>query len=615
MVQPKRLALLVFLAATAPRFCRRDTLTAMFWPELDGERARGALRQAIYFLRSVLGEGVIITRGDELGIDEAKLSYDVRALEHSSQSGDGKETLALHGGGYLQGFHVADVAPELEQWIDAERSRLQTLAFRAARDLANECEARNDYPDAIEWARRCVALQPDDEPAARRLIALLDRTGDRAGALQAYETFAARLSAEQEVEPSIETRHLVDAVRQREVPTNAVVVAPTERAASVYPLEPKRLAPTLPSSARSGSRARRWYAAAAVAASVAAVLAMRAWRARAPERTTAAAERPTSASPVARELYALGFRQWESRSDSSLRRAVDYYSQAIEKDPKYAAAYAGLAAAYAYLGTGNYSDFEPREAGIRAKAAAQRAITLDDSLADAHAVLGFVRMLYDYDFTGADAAFQRALALDPTNTRTLQLYSIFLDWMGRFDEAVEKARSAVTLDRRSVSISTEFARALFFAKRYDEALTELERAKTLDSTFSRIYLTAGEIYAMKRQYSRAIAELSRDAGTPGRPPRTQAFLGLVLARAGQRARAERILEDLKARARVGGVGAFDVATVYIGLGDYDQAFLWLDRAYDDRSLRPFIMDPTFEDVRRDPRMTVLFNRIGLRPPR
>jgi tetratricopeptide (TPR) repeat protein len=188
-------------------------------------------------------------------------------------------------------------------------------------------------------------------------------------------------------------------------------------------------------------------------------------------------------------------------------------------------------------------------------------------------------------------------------------------WVGRYEDAISEARRAALLDPRSVSMSTELARALFFAKRYDEALAELERARALDSTYSRIYLTAGEIYAMKGDYPRAILELSRDARAPGRPPRVHSLLGLVLARAGHRTRALQILEDLKARARVGGVGAFDVAIVYVGLGDYDQAFIWLDRSYDDRSLRPFIMDPTFEEVRRDPRMVALFNRIGLKLPR
>ena len=606
VVQPKRFALLVFLADAAPRFCRRDTLMAMFWPELDTDRARGALRQALYFLRGALDEGVVIARGEEVAINADLLRYDVRALERAARDGDGALAVALHGEGYLPGFHASDVAPEFEQWVDAQRERLRDVAFRAARALVDECEAKRDYLAAVDWARRATSLRPDDEPAARRLIALLDRSGNRAGALSSYESFANRLATEQEVEPSIETRRLADAVRAREVPVE--LVEATVRAQRSVPQ-------AIPISSRHPALARfrpaaAWYGLGVVAAAALAGVWM-GWP-REPSQRATQQGRAASENQSAAALYALGQRKWELRTDSSLRRAVDYYEQAIEKDPGYAAAYAGLAAAYAYLGTGNYADFPPREAGVRAKGAAQRAIALDDSLAEAHAVLGFVRMLYDYDFAGAEAAFNRAAALDPRSVRTALFRSIYLDWVGRFDDAVMEARRAINLDPRSVTASTEYARALFFAKRYDEALRELDRAKNLDSTVARIYLTRGEIYAARGDYPRAIAELSRNAGAQGRPPRTQSLLGLVLARSGDRTRAVQILDDLKARVRVGGTGAFDVATIYIGLGDLDEAFVWLERAYDDRSLRPFIMDPTFEEARKDPRMTALFKRMGLR---
>ncbi|MGH7499589.1 MAG: BTAD domain-containing putative transcriptional regulator [Gemmatimonadales bacterium] len=220
--QPKRLGLLAYLALASPRrFHRRDSLLALFWPELDEEHARGALRRALYFLRVELGADVVTGRGeDEVGVSEELLWCDVPALDRALASGDFESALALYRGPLLEGLHVTGSAPDFQEWLDRERSRIRERAGGAARSLTTRAETEGRLADAAAWARRALELEPDDESALRRVLGLLDRIGDRSGALRTYDEFARRMAQEFELEPSAETRVLVDHVRSRaETPT------------------------------------------------------------------------------------------------------------------------------------------------------------------------------------------------------------------------------------------------------------------------------------------------------------------------------------------------------------------------------------------------------------
>ncbi len=228
--QPKRLGLLAYLALASPRrFHRRDSLLALFWPDLDQEHARAALRRALYFLRVELGADVVTGRGDEeVGVSEESLWCDVPALDRALAAGDFEAALALYRGPLLDGLHVAGSAPEFQEWLDRERGRVRQRAGGAARSLATRAEAEGRLSDAATWARRVLDLEPDDESALRGLLALLDRIGDRSGAVRAYEEFARRLAQEFELEPSAETRVLVEFVRSRAetaVPAHAAVAS------------------------------------------------------------------------------------------------------------------------------------------------------------------------------------------------------------------------------------------------------------------------------------------------------------------------------------------------------------------------------------------------------
>ncbi len=215
--QPRRLALLAYLAAaTPPGFHRRDSLLALFWPELDQEHARAALRQALHVVRDALGAEAVASRGDEeIGLDFDRVSCDVAAFGRAIDGEQFREALDLYRGDLLEGFFISD-APDFERWLETERSRLREMASRAARTVGERCEAEGNLTTAAHWARRALDLAPNEEALLRRLITVLDRHGDRAGALQAYEAFTARLAEEYEAQPAPETAALVATVRARQ---------------------------------------------------------------------------------------------------------------------------------------------------------------------------------------------------------------------------------------------------------------------------------------------------------------------------------------------------------------------------------------------------------------
>jgi DNA-binding SARP family transcriptional activator/TolB-like protein len=211
----KRLSLLAYLCVShPPRLHRRDTLIALFWPELDVSHARGALRQELSRLRHALGRDVILGEGSEaVGVDAARLWCDAAAFEAALHAGELSSALGLFGGEFLPGLHVD--GGEFDRWLDDARDSLRRRAVDAARRLSAEAELAGDLARAVDSARRLTELAPYDETGWQRLITLLDLCGDRAGALTAYDELAARLKAELELEPSPETQALSERIRSR----------------------------------------------------------------------------------------------------------------------------------------------------------------------------------------------------------------------------------------------------------------------------------------------------------------------------------------------------------------------------------------------------------------
>jgi DNA-binding SARP family transcriptional activator len=211
--KPKRLALLAYLASARPAgFQSRDTLLGLLWPEFDQERARAALRQAVYVLRRALGDGVLVGCGDSvIGVDAGNLWCDATAFDEAIAATDHAKALDIYRGELLEGFHISG-APEFERWVARERARLAASAAAAAWALADADEADGDLRRALHWTRRLLAICPNDESALRRVVSLLHRVGDRAGAINVYQEFTRRLEEDYGLQPSAETRALISVV-------------------------------------------------------------------------------------------------------------------------------------------------------------------------------------------------------------------------------------------------------------------------------------------------------------------------------------------------------------------------------------------------------------------
>lgn len=215
ITRPRRLALLAYLTV-GQELRRRDSLLAMFWPELDQEHARAALRQALHVLRTALGADVVVTRGDDdIGIDPSLVWTDVVAFDRAVAEEQCAAALELYRGALLDGFFISGAA-DFERWLDEDRSRRQRDATQCARRLVEQAQVDGDLTAAIAWARHAVQLAPHDEDAVRQLMRLLDQFGDRAGAITVFEEFAKRVAADLDTEPAAETKALLAAIRARE---------------------------------------------------------------------------------------------------------------------------------------------------------------------------------------------------------------------------------------------------------------------------------------------------------------------------------------------------------------------------------------------------------------
>jgi len=290
LAQPKRFALLAYLALAEPRgFRRRDTLLPLFWPDTAGEPARASLRRSLHFLRSHLGDGVIVTRGEEeVDVAADHLVCDVRTFEEHLAAHREAEALALYHGDLLAGFFVADAAPELDEWIERARRRYREAAFAAAERLADREDAAGSASTARFWSERALDLQPLSEAALLRMLRVLDRAGERVEALRRYDDFARRLMSELGVEPGPELRGILQTLRERRPTPSAVPSTPS------FPAPAPAPATAVPS-----PRRRRWWPAAAAAA----ILALVVW---------VASRRPTTI-PV----LAVGALETEGTSDTA----------------------------------------------------------------------------------------------------------------------------------------------------------------------------------------------------------------------------------------------------------------------------------------------------------
>ncbi len=331
------------------------------------------------------------------------------------------------------------------------------------------------------------------------------------------------------------------------------------------------------------------------------------------DQTRLARTRPVN--PQAYEAYLRGLYFWNKRSDAALLKSIEYFEQAIAKDPKFALAYAGLADSYTVLGF--EGGLSPNAAFPKAKAAVGKALEIDDTLAEAHMTLASIRRNIDWDssgWSGAEKEFKRAIELNPGYAMGHIRYAFFLRAMGRNEEALAESQRANELDPVSLVTSSHAARYIFEGQ-YDQAIEVTRKKLELYPDLPGPHAGLGEIYLLKRQFPEAIAEFQKAVSLSERAPRFLAHLGNAFGVSGQRQQAIKVLDELREQAKRRYVSPYEFALVYTGLGEKEQAFAWLQKAHEDRSPRLILLkvDQKLDSLRSDPRYTELERRIGLPP--
>src|SRR5437868_7930564 len=316
-------------------------------------------------------------------------------------------------------------------------------------------------------------------------------------------------------------------------------------------------------------------------------------------------------NPEAYELYLKGRFFWNKRTGADLLKSIDYFKQAVEKDQKYALAYAGLADAYVLLPP--YGAASPSESFPQAEAAARKALELDDTLAEAHASLGQVLLFYDLDFAGSTMEFERALSLDPNYATAHHWYGGGgpLLALGQFDRAIKEGKRAVELDPLSLINNADLGWLYFNARRYNEAEAQARKTLEMDSHFYLAHYYLGEVLQLKGQLTAAIAEYKKAAELDD-DPFVLGLLAQAYAKLGQRDEALKMLGQLQELATRRYVTSYSFALVHIALGEKDKAIDWLERAYRDRAgpdIALIKVDPFLDPLRGHPRFEALVQKI------
>jgi len=310
-------------------------------------------------------------------------------------------------------------------------------------------------------------------------------------------------------------------------------------------------------------------------------------------------------------LYLKGRHHWNRWTEDGFYKAIEYFQQAVEKDPGYALAYTGLADSYVLLGWNSY--LPPKDAFPKGRMAAMGALRLDPDLGEAHTSLAAVMWLYDWQWPKAQTEFKRSLALNPAHPTASHWYAEYLMTMGRHEEAIARMKNSQELDPLSLIISVAIGWAFYMARQYDDAIEQLRRTVELDPNYPVTYWILGLLLRKMGRYELAIAEGEKGVKLSGGSSLMSAALAQTLATAGRRKKAIQILDDLTKLTKQKYVAPYFFAGIHIGLGDEDRAMEYLEKSYEEHShwLIYLHIDPSMDGLRSNPRFQDLLRRVGL----
>lgn len=634
LTQPKRLALLLYLALAKPSGLHsRDQLLALLWPEADDDSSRHSLRNALHALRQAMGDDAIITRGESyVGLDFGMFRCDALELRAHLAAGRADEAVALWTGELAPGFHVSG-APDFERWLDGERvelrSAVQAVAWKRARALIGSGHAE---VDAVRLASR---LAPSDEPGVQWLMRLLAAAGDRVGAVRAYEELADYLAQELETQPSASTRALAAAVRSAGV-IESTLPATTLPAGAPAPTQvPPPAAPRLPTSAATVGpkrRVRRGVLATAARSALAALAALAvltlgsgsyrlrgAPLARSASTPQAEAERAVLRLPSRyrsdTSAYSSYLRGLTLRFQFRFIASRDTLAALVDRKPLYVPGLYGLAHAYAFATLNELID--PDESWPKVDALAQRALALDSTAASAWLALAAEDMFVRLNLARAGARIARARMLDSLDPDVAGMQSVWFRFFGEMDSAVAEARLAHRIDPLSPLFQRLVSKQLYFARRYEESRMMFARMLQDDPGWTTGYPDFAEVYRAIGRPRDAVEWLRRARAAAGDSAGAAALAGVATDTAALRLLADdarRTIARLEQSARAGErVPPRMYASTYAALGDTLATLRWLDSMIvrHDSYLHQIRVDPAFDFLRRDPRYQAWEVRSGL----
>ena len=322
----------------------------------------------------------------------------------------------------------------------------------------------------------------------------------------------------------------------------------------------------------------------------------------------------TQRSTEAYDLYLKGRFYWNKRTTEALKKAIQYFTRAIAKEPDYALAYTGLADCYSSLGFSfDAGSLSPSQAIPKAKAAAIKASKINDDLAETHTSLGFIKLNYEWDWSGAEREFQRAIQLNPNYDNAHHWYSHYLLATGRTEESLKESKRALELDRLGLIINAHLGWHYLYANEPDLAIEQFQRTLEMDATYGLAHWYLAQAYERKAMYAQAFAELKKAKTLLQQNVGVEADIGYTHAISGGKAAARKVIRELTERSKRTYVSSYHFALIHAGLGEEDRAFDHLDNAYGERSdlLVYLNIDSRLDNLRTDPRFSGLLRRIGL----
>lgn len=608
--QRKRLALLALLAAAPTRAMSRDRIVAMLWPEHESSRARHQLAAATHDLRGASMASLFLVNGDEMRLNPECADCDLWRFDCALSAGDSHRAIEQYGGPLLDGFHLAGV-PEFQRWAEVERDRQARRYAAALECAAAHAMGHGDPQAAVEWLKRRAALDPYDSRVAIGLMRALAAAGNAPAAIQRALEHSALVREEFDTEPDPEINRIADALRASAPARQAA--AGNERAApaSTAPPPPGDVSASIsrsPGDLVPARRPPRPHLAIASTAIVA-VVALGLWHSHG--LPAAVVRHPIDRRTA--EIYARGRIAWNERTEAGLDSAVMLYRAASNRDPLYAAPFAGLAQSYVMLA---YFGFAPADAAFpKAKAAALHALELDSLSGDAYAALGQV-LAWEHRWTEAETASLRGIRADPDNPTTHQWYGLLLASLGRPREAAAQTGIASRLDPLSLQINNMYGTMLYHAGDLDGALRQFERTVNAepDSAWVQrnpwILSNYGAAAAAAGHHAQAVALIERALRVaPGHPR-------LLLALAGA------YISDGKSDSARLVFAAVDTMMpqiwVYRGLlharlGEFDASFASFDRVreWPIAVLVGLNSAPEYAALRADPRYRRILSGLGM----